>query len=346
MRPIQSRFMQTLIAIAAAALFCQPAMAQDACADETLKLGFYAFFDPISYSAEDDLESEDFDRHMGYEADLISALEAMEGAGLTFDRRGIGVWDEIWLRAASDDFDIISGGITILESRTRDSDGVERIRFTSGHITFQQSLLVRAEDAAELDSHDKLHSGVRVGALAGTTGEKRLLQLTGYVAEDGVLLAGSRIETADGALIADGSADYVITAGGESPELSERLSLSPPLETMPQVIYFSDETGNPGMEAALAAGEVDALARGAIGNQAAAHASDGAFVVTALDEAIEDGGFALDVEAEALAACLNDKINWLTDERRISVPEWLENPLLFMERAALWNARDDADSGA
>ena len=338
--------MRALLFLIAIALFTLPAMADAACADETLRLGFYAFFDPISYSADSDLEADEFNTHLGYEADLTSALEAMEGAGLAFERRGIGVWDEIWLRAAGDDFDVISGGITILDSRTFDAEGVERIRFTSGHITFRQSLLVRAEDAAALDSHDKLHSGVRVGALAGTTGEKRLLQLTGYVDEAGVLLAGARIETADGELIADGSADYVITAGGESPGLSERLSLHPPVESMPQVIYFRDEAGDPGMEAALAAGEVDALARGAIGNQAAAHASDGAFVVTALDEAIENGGFALDVADEALAACLNDKIDWLTDERRISVAEWLENPLVFMERAAIWNARDDAGSGA
>ena len=333
----QIPFKRFIILALTLSLLAMPAAADEPCADAPLQHGFYAFFDPISYSADDDPAADDFNLHLGYEADLLSALENMEGAGLAFERRGIGVWDEIWLHAASPDVDIISGGMTILDTRTRDADGVERIRFTTGHITFRQSLLVRAEDAEAFSSHDKLHSGVRVAALPGTTGEKRLLQLTGYVDEAGVLLEGARIETPAGEIVADGSADFVITAGGESPDLRERLSLSPPLESMPQVIYFSNEAGRPPMEDALAAGEVDAVARGAIGNQAAAHESDGAFVVTALDDAIENGGFALDLADEALAACLDEKLAWLTDDRRIGVGEWLADPAVFMGRAELWN---------
>ena len=71
-------------------------------------------------------------------------------------------------------------------------------------------------DAARLASHDDLTSDVRVGALAGTTGEFRLLEMTGLVNAGGVLAAGVRIDTPAGTVIADGSPDYVITAAGES----------------------------------------------------------------------------------------------------------------------------------
>ena len=44
-----------------------------------LNVGFYAYFSPVSYSASADPTSEDFNIHLGYEADLLTALEAMEG---------------------------------------------------------------------------------------------------------------------------------------------------------------------------------------------------------------------------------------------------------------------------
>ena len=86
-----------------------------------LKYGFYAFFKPVSYSADPDPKSAGFHVHRGYEADLLSALEAMKGAGLSFSRRGIASWKNIWLRAAGPQFDMVGGGITILDSRTLDA---------------------------------------------------------------------------------------------------------------------------------------------------------------------------------------------------------------------------------
>ena len=111
------------------------------------------------------------------EADLLTALEALKGARL-FSRRGIEPWDGIWLLPADPAYDMVGGGITILESRTRDATGKTKIVFTSGHIAFRQSLLVRAADAGRLAGYNDLTSGVRVGVLAGTTGEARLLRLT------------------------------------------------------------------------------------------------------------------------------------------------------------------------
>ena len=310
-----------------------------ACVDDerVLNVGFYAFFAPVSYSASEDPESKEFHTHLGYEADLLTALEAIDGAGLSFSRHPIAAWDDIWLQAATPQYDIITGGITILDSRTRDAAGKKVVTFTSGHVNFRQSLLVRAADAARLASHNDLTGDVRVGALAGTTGEFRLLELTGLVDANGVLAAGVRIDTPTGTVVADGSPDYLITAAGESPILAGRQHLHPPSHTMPQLVYLGDQTGELELLDALEAGTIDAVARGEIGNRDAAYARGDAFVVTALDEKVEYGGFALAAENTELASCLDRMIDWLTDDRRIDYANWREDSAVFMRRAAMWN---------
>lgn len=312
------------------------------CADGALNLGFYALFAPVSYSADEDPESEGFNIHLGYEADLLSALEAMEGAGLSFNRRAIATWDDIWLQPAGPDFDLVGGGITILDSRTRDASGETLVTFTSGHIAFRQSLLVRSEDAERLNSYDKLTSDLRVGALANTTGEQRLLELTGLVDADGVLAAGVRVDTPQGTVLADGSADYFITAAAASPGLAGRQHLHPPSATLPQVIYLGNEGGEREFLDALAAAEIDAVARGEIGNRDAGKSSGDAFVVAVLDDAVEYGGFAL-AAGDGRAQCLDELINWLTDSRTIGYAEWVEDPEVFMQRARLWNSREEQE---
>ena len=310
-----------------------------ACVDRVLNVGFYAFFSPVSYSVDSDPGSDGFNTHVGYEADLLTALEAMDGAGLSFSRRGIAVWPNIWLLSAGAEYDVVGGGITILDSRTRDEMGNEVVSFTSGHIAFRQSLLVRAEDGMRWGSHDDLTSEVRVGALASTTGEARLLVLTGLVNADGVLTAGVRVETKTDTVVADGSAEYFITAAGASPNLDGRRHLFPPVDTMPQVVYLGDETGEMELLDALASGRIDALARGEIGNRDAVYASDGAFVVTVLDAAVEYGGFSLGLEDADLAACIDDKINYLTDDQRIGYGEWRQDPMVFLTRARMWQGQ-------
>ena len=311
-----------------------------ACTDGTrvLNVGFYAYFAPISYSADENAASEEFNTHQGYEADLLTALEAMEGAGLSFSRTAIAEWPGIWLKSAEPEYDIIGGGITILESRTQDETGTPLVTFTSGHIKFRQSLLVRTEDAERLATHAELTQDVRVGALSGTTGEARLLELTGIVDANGVLAEGTRIETLQGTVVADGTADYRITAAEASPNLAGRSHLYPPAENMPHVIYLGDELGESELLEALAAGSIDAVARGEIGNRDAVQASGGAFVVTALDAQVEYGGFTLALKDAELAACIDEKINYLTDSRNIGYGEWLQNPSVFMNRAQMWNA--------
>ena len=307
----------------------------ESCTDgaRVLKVGFYAFFDPLSHSADPDPASEGFNTHLGYEADLLTALESMDGAGLSLSRRGIAPWDDIWLQSAGPEYDIVGGGITILDSRTRNAAGEEVVSFTSGHVKFRQSLLVRAEDAGRMASHSDLTSDMRVGVLADTTGERRLLELTGLVNADGVFVGGTRIETEAGTLTADGSADYSIDFAAESPNVEGRRHLYPPSEDMPQVVYLGDETGESELLEALRAGDIDALARGEVGNLEAVGASNGAFAVTALDDAVELGGFTLAVEDARLRSCLDEKINYLTDDRRIGYAEWAADPEVFMRRA-------------
>ena len=300
-----------------------------------LDVGFYAFFAPVSHSADGDPGSDGFDTHLGYEADLLTALEAMEGAGLSFSRRGIAVWENIWLRPAGPQYDVVGGGITILDSRTRDAAGEKAVVFTSGHIAFRQSLLVRADDAGRLAGYDDLTGDVRVGVLAGTTGEFRLLELTGLVDAAGVLATGARVDTPGGVAVADGSVAYVINAAGASPQLVGRRHVHPPSNAMPQVVYLGDETGEAELLEALRTGGIDAVARGEIGNRDAA--AGGAFAVTALDSRAEHGGFALAATDAALAVCLDRKIDWLTDGGRIGYGEWRDDSSVFMQRAERWD---------
>ncbi len=319
-------------------------LAQDtelaACADEPLSFGFYPYFAPVSYSADADPESDGFHQHRGYEADLLTALEAIEGAGLTFLRRAIPLWEDIWLQPASPQFDIVGGAISSLDSRRTDAKGEEQVAFTTGHITFRQSLLVRAEDQDKLNSYDKLTSEIRVGALPGTTGEARLLEITGYVDEHGTLAEGTRIDTPGGTLVANGSEDFQITAGQHTKNLSDRIQLYPPLESMPQVIYLGSEVGERELIEALERGKLEALARGEINSRKVARAADDALVVSALDDVVEVGAFVLDLDNAELVECIDEKINWLTDDREIGYGDWLDDPLVFMQRAGTWNKRE------
>ena len=295
-----------------------------------LKLGFYAHFEPVSHSAGQDPDSAGFNHHRGYEADLLSALEAIEGANLSFSRRAVAAWDGIWLLPAGPRYDIVGGGITILDSRTRNAAGETAIVFTTGHIDFRQSLLVRVEDAERLARHRDLSGADRVGVLAGTTGEARLLEVTGIADGAGVLAAGTRVDTPDSTVVADGGTDYRIDAAGASPGLAGRRLLRPMSAELPAVVYYPDDTA---LIEALATGRIDAVARGEIGNRAETRAHGRTFAVTALDSRAETGGFALAAGDAALAACIDRHIHRLTDGGRIGFREWFDDPSVFMRRA-------------
>ena len=316
-----------------------PAPCAEACTTggRVLNYGFYSDFDPLSYSETREPGSEQFDEHRGYEADLVTALEAMDGAALSFSRRAIAVWPDIWLLPATPDYDLVGGGITILDSRTRNAAGEEVVRFTSGHVTFRQSLLVRAADAERLASYADLDREDTVGVLSGTTGEARLLRLVGLADDNGSLVPGARITTASGGeLVSDGTEAYAITSAGSSENLRDRRRLYPPSEDRPQVLFHPGDASVEAMLAALRDGTTDAFARGEIGNRDAAALSEGAFVVTALDEAAEFGGFVFAAEDTALHACVDAKVNYLTNDRNLGYADWRANPEVFLERARVW----------
>ena len=298
--------------------------------DTVLNVGFFADFRPVSYSADPTPGSPGFHQHQGYEADLLDALEAMGGAGLKFSRRAIVDWPGIWLRAAEPEFDIVGGGITILDSRTLNAAGDTAVTFTSGHITFRQSLLVRAADVERFSSYDQLDATVRIGALAGTTGEYRLLVLTGLAQSNGQLVKGVHVETPRGLVIADGSDNSMITASQTSPTLAGRTELYNPSDDKPKIIYNKDELQ---LLAMLSDGSIDAIARGEVGNRDASYDSSGHLAISVLDPAKELGGFALDHNDFVLANCLSEKLDWLTDHRRIGYSEWRADPEVFMKRA-------------
>lgn len=307
--------------------------------DNPVSFGFYAFFAPVSFSEDPDPTSPGFRRHTGFEADLLDALEKMEEPGITLRRQPIEVWPGIWLRPATPEFDMVGGGITILESRTRDASGERAIAFTSGHIAFRQSLLVRFEDAGSYSSYDSLTSDVRVGVLRSTTGEARLLQITGITSADGVLARRTRVETPQGSIVADGTARYTITAASASVELEHRTHIFPPAAAMPQVVYLGDVSGDEELLSALMDGTIDAVARGEIGNGEAARDQGGALAVSAVDTLAEFGGFAFDADETAMLACIDERLDWLTNGRRIGYAEWRADPGVFLARAALWSPR-------
>ena len=161
--------MKTPFALALLATLATNVPVAAACPEKptTLRFGFYPYFQPVSYSADRDPAAPGFNVHLGYEADLLAALEATRGANLKFERTGIAAWDRIWLRAAGSRYDVVGGGITILEARTHDEAGKRAIMFTRGHIQFRQSLLVRAADAPRLSRYAGLTARDRVGVMSG-----------------------------------------------------------------------------------------------------------------------------------------------------------------------------------
>ncbi len=106
---------------------------------------------------------------------------------------------------------------------------------------------------------------------------------------------------------------------------------------MPQVVYMGDVSGEAELLEALRTGQIDAVARGEIGNLTAGQTSMDALVVSAVDTSSrERGGFTFAVHDADLAACIDDRLNWLTDNQRLGYAEWHENPGIFMQRAAQW----------
>ena len=320
---------------------CDDAAVLEACDDREVNVGFYPDFVPLSYSLDNQAptNSTAYNTQRGYEADLLTAVGELEDVEISFVRRAIPPLETddgrtfpfagIWLLAAEPEYDLIGGGITIRDDRTLDDDGRQLVAFTSGHVAFRQSLLVRREDARRLADIGNLTEEDVVSVHRGTTGEERLLQRVGIVDDEGVLVAGTRVVTPTRTLAADGSSAYTITAAMPSPELSARRRIVPPAP-FPQVLLH---TSVDQQLQALYDGDVDAVSRGDIGNRNEALSSGRTLAVTAPDAQAEHGGFAVDVDDADLLACLDEAIDLVTDGGRLGYSDWAANPRVFLERA-------------
>ena len=301
--------------------------------------GFYTDFNPVSYSVTQVPMGSAFHQPMGYEPDLVAAVETFSRGRLSFNTLGIGnPFSGIWLKAAQEPYDMVGGGITALPERTQDADGRQVIRFGVGHIRFRQSLLVRS--GSVINRHGDLTSEHRVGALRGTTGEKRLLELTGIIDAAGFVRRGTRVQLASGGVLIAGKPDsdsaMRIAAGTGSIAIATRVRLTPAGNARPEVLYFNSESEQ---ISALLEGVVDAVARGELGNRVTARDTPG-LRVTAIDtEDNERGAFSYpDARAgNALRLAMNTAITCLTANGTVGFSQWFDSGgTIFAKRAEEW----------
>ena len=300
---------------------------------EVMRFGFYADYSPIS--AIDD--SDDASGHVGYEADLLSAIERMDNTNLSFERVAIAEWTGIWLLPATDRYEIVGGGISILDARVRDEDGQVVVGFSRGHIDFRSSLLIRQEDAARISAPSDLAPGDVVGLYRNTTSESWLLSELGIVDGDGVLRAGTKVSLEAGIVEADGSDRYTIGPGRSSPELEGRRAITianSGVESGPELRYLDDSAA--AHARLLEGGVIDAIADDTIATQWVAQQSSGSLTVVGLGSDLSRGGFVL-AAGDSRLNCLNERIRWLTDDGELEFTAWLADPQIFALRADHWN---------
>ncbi len=325
-----------------------PSSIPAASSSRTVSLAFYAHYAPVSSSLDPRPGTAGFDLHTGYEADLLDAVEAMAGIGVTFLHHGVDDWAGIWLLPTAEGIDMACGGITIDPGRTRGADREAAVQFTDGHIEFRQSLLVRAADADRLDTYDALGGDDTVGVQTATTGESRLLQLIGVADDDGRLAEGAVavIDSETGGndsttVEAAANGNLRISPSGASVQLDGRVRLIPADSSKPEVVYL-DRLRSPGLDTAdtsasqidaLRNGTVDAIAQGIVETTAAAAAYGDEFAVSVVDGRVETGGCTVADDDTDLADRMNTALGWLTDHGEIGFEEWADNPNVFTERA-------------
>src|SRR5205814_7960672 len=93
--------------------------------------------------------------------DLLRAVATRAGLGMTVKDLP---FDGILGSLAAGDCDVVASAVTIKPERAQQVD------FTKPYFDADQSLLVKAADAGELSSLDKL-AGKSIGVQSGTTGE-------------------------------------------------------------------------------------------------------------------------------------------------------------------------------
>lgn len=307
---------------------------------EEVHVGFYSDFEPISYAVSRDVDDPEFHSPKGYEVDLLKAIERIPGSEITFIFHGIKEWDRIWLRPYHDaKIDLVLGGITYETRRLLNEDGEPVVEASHPTVNFKQSLLVRAEIASLIQSHDDLTAEHVVGVVKGTTGEYRFLAQADIIKgiDSGQLNPGFQVVLEDGQiLVSDGTLSIYDKA------IEQRTKILPPNDASPVTLYFTAEDS---MIPALQQGEIDAIARGYIGNQLVSDRSSGQLVVKAIYslecpkqqsiycEKKEESVFFVKKGNSELLNKLNHYIDFLTDQGNIDYDAWKENPDIFFDRA-------------
>merc|ERR1719499_1192477 len=300
--------------------------------------GFYSDWEPMSYANHrSDASDPGFNEPNGYEPDMIRAIEELAGGKVTFNAYGVGpAFSGIWYKAATDDFDFIGGGIAQLDARTVNEAGKQIVMYGTTNAVLRQSLLVPSDST--LESYDDLTSEHTVGPHKGTTGEGRMLVLTGISDAAGYLRSGTVVTMYDGSKFTTDGTQY-ITSGLASPELADRASLIAPGDDVPAVIYFHAEADQ---LTAVMGGDidaipgVDAIPRGEIGNIIAAAASEGALKVVGFDDSnIEAMGFYYPNTDEGYATMgiMDRLVNFITADQTIMFNEYYNDERVFMARA-------------
>ena len=292
-----------------------------------LNLGFYTQTFPISGLVDGE--------HAGYEAGLVDGLEAMDGAGFRFERHPRHEWPGHYLLSSTDEYDVMTGGIWIRDSRRFDEDGVEQVAFTDGHLTNSSTFLVRAEDAGKYSVFGPLPDGSTIAVSRDGASEIDVLVMHGYASEDGVLIEGMRVFTPSGVVVADGTDAYRIRTGDNSPSLAGRTLILPPDEGARIYVIRPGLTLDERVEL-LIAGEIDVFLRDEITGLYLQNQWSGQVVISAIGDLSGTIGFTVDVDDVALLHRLNEAINYLTNDGAIDFETWLANPTVFTERALAW----------
>ncbi|PVZ69682.1 transporter substrate-binding domain-containing protein [Pelagibaculum spongiae] len=301
---------------------------------QSLRYGFFSDFNPLSYAATLNEFSSEANDPLGYEPSLIKAVSLFGKGALQFQSIAIpNPFKGIWLDSASTDFDLVGGGITALENRryVGSDHSSPLITFGVGHVSFRQSLLTR--ENFEITNYHELNHGHKIGVLAGTTGEVRLLELVGYVDDAGYLSVGSLVGYPLDIKLESHQGD-VLSAAVQSQSLAGRVSLSYEERNLPQIIYFNNEFD---ALLALESGDIDGFARGEIGNQVASVQDEGVELkVAVIDrQQVEYGAFSYPATAEGdlLRGVMDKVISCLTDDNKVGFAQWNTNNEIFSQRA-------------
>jgi ABC-type amino acid transport substrate-binding protein len=157
--------------------------------NKTLKVGFYSNRAPISASKSLDAEDWKFNEPVGYEADILKAVQSMPNSQFEFEFVGIESDENIWLRS-KDEFDLVCGGIVIDKEKEIDAENNRVVQFTEGHLHLRQSLLVKKKNRKKFNSLKSFDAKNSIGVVAKSRSERKLLEELGYLNKNGELVAG------------------------------------------------------------------------------------------------------------------------------------------------------------